>query len=313
MQLAQPFRDRSPWLTVPPGLLANVLRGTAPLSIHPPPPLFLPVGGDDGRLLPPIQELTRATPAPPPTYARRLIDHLEQIQQTDHQVLTASAIRNVDPNRGGGGVLFIGHPVWGRSRATRRWRPPARGYSSWSATGDHGCGCSFHTRHRPCRPSSMRTSGYWRGDWSETTPTTTCPATSVRHSSSWTPRWSGCARSPVCSRSTSTRSGSWWTPTPSSTTSTSPRTPPALDPRYLVPELREAARAAERRLKARCHNGDVLTGVRVANQVSAMFRTPSPAASTYRSGSTSSSRATASPPPLYSCSPSTPAPRSTLG
>ncbi|WP_370964728.1 PIN domain-containing protein [Amycolatopsis sp. cg9] len=53
-----------------------------------------------------------SSPAPEP-YARRLLTELTDIHAAFAEILSASEIINVDPNRPGSGVLFIGHPTWG--------------------------------------------------------------------------------------------------------------------------------------------------------------------------------------------------------
>jgi hypothetical protein len=49
----------------------------------------------------------------PPSYLARLLAELDEIHDGYAKVLSASAIRNVDPNRRGSGVAFIGFPSWG--------------------------------------------------------------------------------------------------------------------------------------------------------------------------------------------------------
>jgi len=49
----------------------------------------------------------------PPTYLERLLGELDTIRGRYLEVLAASAIRNVDPNRPGSGVVHYGAPKWG--------------------------------------------------------------------------------------------------------------------------------------------------------------------------------------------------------
>ncbi|GAA1799992.1 hypothetical protein HC028_16715 [Planosporangium flavigriseum] len=50
----------------------------------------------------------------PPTYLDRLLAELDEIHASYLKVLDASTIKNIDPNRGGGGlVVFIGAAKWG--------------------------------------------------------------------------------------------------------------------------------------------------------------------------------------------------------
>ncbi|MFZ0158953.1 MAG: PIN domain-containing protein [Kineosporiaceae bacterium] len=76
----------------------------------------------------------------PPTYLERLLGELDAIQAHYLEVLAASAIRNVDPNRPGSGVVHFGAPKWGwvasgpaleasrmeLLRAVRDWAPRLR-------------------------------------------------------------------------------------------------------------------------------------------------------------------------------------------
>ncbi len=55
-----------------------------------------------------------STSAVPPTYLDRLRSDLEAIEADFLQILAESEIRNIDPNRrGGGGVIFMGAAQWG--------------------------------------------------------------------------------------------------------------------------------------------------------------------------------------------------------
>jgi hypothetical protein len=51
--------------------------------------------------------------AKPPAYVERLLADLDDIHTAYGKVLAASTIVNVDPNRGGRGAVFIGFPEWG--------------------------------------------------------------------------------------------------------------------------------------------------------------------------------------------------------
>ncbi|MGY2115578.1 PIN domain-containing protein [Nocardia gipuzkoensis] len=52
--------------------------------------------------------------APPDSYTQRLLTELDHIAAAYSEVLSASRIRNIDPNRGaGGGVVFLGFAKWG--------------------------------------------------------------------------------------------------------------------------------------------------------------------------------------------------------
>ncbi|MEV6259106.1 hypothetical protein AB0L97_38390 [Nocardia sp. NPDC051911] len=52
--------------------------------------------------------------APPDSYTQRLLTELDHIAAAYNEVLSASRIRNIDPNRGaGGGVVFLGYAKWG--------------------------------------------------------------------------------------------------------------------------------------------------------------------------------------------------------
>lgn len=61
-------------------------------------------------------------PAPsvtiPPTYIDRLLSELDAIHARYLEVLAASAIHNVDPNRPGSGMVFIGAAKWGWAPST---------------------------------------------------------------------------------------------------------------------------------------------------------------------------------------------------
>ncbi|UNM13109.1 hypothetical protein J4032_17855 [Streptomyces formicae] len=78
-----------------------------------------------------------------------------------------------------------------------------------------------------------------------------------------------------------------------------------------TPDLREAAKKADRRLKGLRTNGNVLRGVKVAGDVHAVFEHIEPRATSCRTGSTWMCPTTVSWPPRCCCSPDIPAPRST--
>jgi hypothetical protein len=48
----------------------------------------------------------------PETYLGRLLTELDQLQQGYVDVLADSTIENVNPNRGGGGIVFAGFAEW---------------------------------------------------------------------------------------------------------------------------------------------------------------------------------------------------------
>lgn len=48
-----------------------------------------------------------------PTYVQRLLSELDEIENAYTQILNDSSIENIDPNRGGSAVIFIGAPKWG--------------------------------------------------------------------------------------------------------------------------------------------------------------------------------------------------------
>lgn len=57
---------------------------------------------------------TSRRPEPPPTYLDRLRGELDELHRRYAEILDASAIRNVDPNRGrSGGMVFTGFARWG--------------------------------------------------------------------------------------------------------------------------------------------------------------------------------------------------------
>jgi rRNA-processing protein FCF1 len=53
------------------------------------------------------------TRTPPPTYADRISSDLETLRASFHALLEGSEIRNIDPNRGGSDVVFLGAAKWG--------------------------------------------------------------------------------------------------------------------------------------------------------------------------------------------------------
>lgn len=53
----------------------------------------------------------------PPTYLDRLLSELGEIHTDYAKVLADSAIVNIDPNRSGGGAVFIGFPEWGWAKS----------------------------------------------------------------------------------------------------------------------------------------------------------------------------------------------------
>jgi rRNA-processing protein FCF1 len=57
-----------------------------------------------------------ARAAKPPSYLARLLGELDEIHTGYAKVLSASAISNIDPNRGGSGS-FIGFPSWGWAKS----------------------------------------------------------------------------------------------------------------------------------------------------------------------------------------------------
>jgi hypothetical protein len=76
----------------------------------------------------------------PPSYIARLLAELDKISAGYSRVLSASAIRNIDPNRGSSSGIFIGFPSWGWTdsdaelealrmqllRLVRNWEPRFR-------------------------------------------------------------------------------------------------------------------------------------------------------------------------------------------
>jgi rRNA-processing protein FCF1 len=55
----------------------------------------------------------RRSTTPPPTYLERLREELGQLRVEYQAVLDRSGIRNVDPNRAGSGIVFLGAARWG--------------------------------------------------------------------------------------------------------------------------------------------------------------------------------------------------------
>jgi hypothetical protein len=55
----------------------------------------------------------------PAPYVERLLGELVEIADTFVAVLESSATRNIDPNRGGGDIAFIGYPSWGWAPSTQ--------------------------------------------------------------------------------------------------------------------------------------------------------------------------------------------------
>jgi rRNA-processing protein FCF1 len=56
-------------------------------------------------------------PTTPGTYLDRLLSELGEIHTGYAKVLADSAIVNIDPNRSGGGAVFIGFPEWGWTKS----------------------------------------------------------------------------------------------------------------------------------------------------------------------------------------------------
>lgn len=237
------------------------------------------------------------SPIPPQTYAQRLLDDLEQIQQAYEEILVASAIRNVDPNRAGRtrGFIVAGGARWGwvpseppleaaRMRLlaqVRGWGPRFRllfphPTPTVQATLDAGLGLLERWLVRPGRdktvPDSLTRAAAKVADAVDRLRALAHLVPVDEHRVRLVVDTNTLIDNPDLAAHTTT-----------------------LGPRYLVhllpvvlgelddlkragrtPELREAARRADRRLKGLRNTGDVLAGVRVAGEVHAVFEHAEP-------------------------------------